>query len=53
MEEHGAGHIGDVEFTSSTFYKYFSCSYDSLAKNLSDDKRYYVSKTERKGKLIV
>jgi len=37
MEEQGAGHIGDVEFTSSTFYKYFSCDVLELVKNLNGD----------------
>lgn len=37
MKEHGAGHLGDTEFTSTTFYKYFSCDVSELMKNLNDD----------------
>ncbi len=37
MEEHGAGHIGDVEFSSTTFYKYFAIDFDELVKNLGGD----------------
>ncbi|HEO65906.1 MAG TPA: type I-E CRISPR-associated protein Cas7/Cse4/CasC [Spirochaetes bacterium] len=38
MEEHGAGHIGDVEFTSTTYYKYFNCDFNELQKNLGGDR---------------
>lgn len=41
-EDRGAGMIGDVEFTSACYYKYFSLDVDGLADNLAgpapDDK---------------
>lgn len=33
----GAGMIGDVEYNSSTYYKYMSIHWEQLVKNLSDD----------------
>lgn len=35
--EAGAGMIGDVEFNSSTYYKYFSVHWENLVKNLGGD----------------
>jgi CRISPR system Cascade subunit CasC len=35
--ESGAGMIGDVEFNSSTYYKYFNIHWENLVKNLGDD----------------
>ena len=35
--ESGAGMIGDVEFNSATYYKYFSVHWDQLVKNLGGD----------------
>lgn len=41
-EDRGAGMIGDVEFTSACYYKYFSLDFDGLIDNLAgqppDDK---------------
>jgi CRISPR system Cascade subunit CasC len=37
MEEHGSGHMGDIEFTSTTFYKYFACDFEELKSNLNSD----------------
>jgi len=34
----GAGMIGDVEFNSSTYYKYFNIHWEQLVKNLGGDK---------------
>lgn len=36
-EEKGAGMIGDIEFNSSTYYKYFNVQWDELLKNLGGD----------------
>lgn len=36
--ESGAGMIGDVEFNSSTYYKYLNVHWEQLATNLGDDK---------------
>jgi CRISPR system Cascade subunit CasC len=36
-QEPGAGMIGDVEYNSSTYYKYINIHWDGLAKNLGDD----------------
>ncbi len=33
----GAGMIGDVEFNSATYYKYFSVHWDDLVRNLAGD----------------
>lgn len=33
----GAGMIGDVEFNSSTYYKYFNIHWEELCKNLGND----------------
>ena len=35
--ESGAGMIGDVEFNSSTYYKYLNVHWEELVKNLGDD----------------
>lgn len=35
--ESGAGMIGDVEFNSSTYYKYINIHWEQLLKNLGDD----------------
>lgn len=35
--ETGAGMIGDVEFNSSTYYKYLNVYWEDLVKNLGDD----------------
>lgn len=36
-EETGAGMIGDVEFNSSTYYKYFNIHWEQLVENLGGD----------------
>jgi CRISPR system Cascade subunit CasC len=36
--ESGAGMIGDIEFNSSTYYKYLSVHWEKLVENLGDDK---------------
>jgi len=36
--ESGAGMIGDVEFNSSTYYKYFNIHWEQLVNNLGGDK---------------
>ncbi len=33
-EERGSGHIGELEFNSATFYKYFSCNLPLLIQNM-------------------
>jgi CRISPR system Cascade subunit CasC len=35
--ESGAGMIGDVEYNSSTYYKYFNVHWEGLCENLGDD----------------
>lgn len=35
--ESGAGMIGDVEYNSSTYYKYFNVDWEQLCKNLGND----------------
>ncbi len=37
--ESGAGHIGDVEYNSSAYYKYFNVHWEGLCENLGDDVR--------------
>ncbi len=37
-EETGAEMIGDVEYNSSTYYKYINVHWEGLVKNLGDDK---------------
>lgn len=37
--ESGAGMIGDVEFNSSTYYKYFNIHWENLVKNLGGDEQ--------------
>lgn len=34
----GSGHIGEVDFNSAVYYKYFSCDFDALVKNLGGDR---------------
>ena len=34
-EERGSGHIGELEFNSAVFYKYFSCNLPLLVQNMS------------------
>lgn len=34
-EDRGSGHIGEVEFNSAVFYKYFSCNLPMLVKNMN------------------
>ena len=34
----GSGHIGEIDFNSAVYYKYFSCDLDALTKNLGDDR---------------
>lgn len=36
-DDHGAGMIGDVEFNSATYYKYFAIDVTALAHNLGGD----------------
>ncbi len=36
--ESGAGMIGDIEFNSSTYYKYLSVHWEKLVENLGEDK---------------
>ena len=36
-DEQGAGMIGDVEFNSATYYKYFSVHWEQLVQNLGGD----------------
>lgn len=38
METRGSGHIGEVDFNSAVYYKYFSCHLDRLVQNLGNDK---------------
>ena len=35
--ESGAGMIGDIEYNSSTYYKYFNIHWEELCKNLGDN----------------
>jgi CRISPR system Cascade subunit CasC len=37
QDEPGAGMIGDVEFNSSTYYKYFNVHWEQLVENLGGD----------------
>ncbi len=34
----GSGHIGELDFNSAVYYKYFSCDLDLLARNLGGDR---------------
>jgi CRISPR system Cascade subunit CasC len=36
-EDAGSAHIGETEFTSACFYKYFAIDYDSFLKSIGDD----------------
>jgi len=38
-QESGAGMIGDVEFNSSTYYKYLNVHWEELVKNLGGDRQ--------------
>lgn len=38
MDTHGAGHIGENQFNSSTYYKYFSLDWDTLVRYLAGDR---------------
>lgn len=33
----GSGHIGELDFNSAVYYKYFSCNFDLLVDNLGGD----------------
>jgi len=35
--ERGSGHIGELDFNSAVYYKYFSCDFDLLVRNLGGD----------------
>lgn len=37
-DERGSGHIGELDFNSAVYYKYFSCDFDLLTKNLGGDR---------------
>jgi CRISPR system Cascade subunit CasC len=37
VDETGSGHLGEVEFNSAVFYKYFSCNVPLLVENLDGD----------------
>lgn len=37
-EETGSGHLGEVEFNSAVFYKYFSCNLPLLIRNMNGDR---------------
>lgn len=34
----GSGHIGEIDFNSAVYYKYFSCDLDALVGNMGDDR---------------
>lgn len=34
----GSGHIGEVDFNSAVYYKYFSCDFDALVANMGGDR---------------
>ena len=36
--ERGSGHIGELDFNSAVYYKYFSCDLDLLTENLGGDR---------------
>lgn len=36
--ERGTGHIGESDFNSAVFYKYFSCNVEALAENLGGER---------------
>ncbi len=38
MEARGSGHIGELEFNSAVFYKYFSCNLPLLVRNMNEAK---------------
>ena len=33
----GSGHIGEIDFNSAVYYKYFSCDLDALVENIGGD----------------
>lgn len=35
----GGGHLGETEFNSGVYYKYFSCNYPLLVKNMRGDEK--------------
>ncbi len=35
--ERGSGHIGELDFNSAVYYKYFSCNFSLLKENLGND----------------
>ncbi len=37
-DERGSGHIGELDFNSAVYYKYFSCNFDLLVENLGGDR---------------
>ncbi len=37
-ETRGSGHIGELDFNSAVYYKYFSCDFDLLVQNLGGDR---------------
>lgn len=44
--ERGSAHIGESDFNSAVFYKYFSCNLDQLVRNLGDDREAAVKALE-------
>jgi CRISPR system Cascade subunit CasC len=38
-EDSGSAHLGETEFTSSCYYKYFAIDYDAFLKSIGDDKQ--------------
>ena len=41
--ERGSGHIGELDFNSALFYKYFSCDFEKLVGNLGGDRTVAVN----------
>jgi CRISPR system Cascade subunit CasC len=37
-ETRGSGHIGEIDFNSAVYYKYFSCDVDALVDNMGGDR---------------
>ena len=35
-DDRGSAHLNELDFNSAVYYKYFSCDYDKLARNLDD-----------------
>jgi CRISPR system Cascade subunit CasC len=44
-EDAGSAHIGETEFTSACFYKYFAIDYDSFFKSIGGDKEKELAKS--------